>query len=327
MGTWRHPRRGSLQYWPRKRARKEAVRIRSWANNIKTSGMLGFYGYKAGMTHLVVTDNRPTSMMKGQEIIVPATIVECPPIKVLSARFYKKNAYGVYLSGEVIADKLDKELGRTIVLPKKAGKTFDDFKEFDNITVLAYTMPKLTGIGKKKPEVMEFSLGGSKDDKLKFVKEFLGKELAIKDVFKEGQLVDVHAVTKGKGYQGPVKRFGLKLRQHKAEKTKRGPGSLGGWTGGGNVQYRVAKAGQMGYHTRTEYNKKIIRISDKPDEINLRGGFIRFGFVKNSYVLLKGSIPGPKKRLMRLCHAIRPTTDTAADNFAIKEVGMDLEKR
>jgi large subunit ribosomal protein L3 len=326
MGTWRHPRRGSLQYWPRKRARKENVRIRSWAVG-KAPGLMGFSGYKVGMTHVIAMDNRPTSMMKGQETVVPVTIIECPPLKVFSARFYKKDVYGLAVSGEVLSDKLDKELSRTLILPKKINKTFDDFKEFDDITILAYTIPKLTGIGKKRPEVLEIALGGNKDDKLKFAKDFLGKEITAKDVFKEGQMVDIHAVSKGKGLQGPVKRFGLKLRSHKAEKTKRGPGSLGGWTGGGTVQYRVAKAGQMGYHTRTEYNKKVMRVSDKPEEINIRGGFIRYGFAKNSYILVKGSIPGPKKRLVRLCHAIRPTKGTMADNFAIKEMGMDLEKK
>jgi len=327
MGTWRHPRRGSLQYWPRKRARREAVRVRCWANNIKGTGLLGFYGYKVGMTHVIATDNKPASMMKGQEVVVPATIVECPPIKILSARFYKKNAYGLYVSGEVSADKPDKELARSLVLPKKVNRTFDDFKEFENITVLGYTMPKLTGIGKKKPEVMEFGLAGSKDEKLKFAKEFLGKEITIKDVFKEGQLVDVHAVTKGKGFQGPRFRFGLKLRQHKAEKTKRGPGSLGGWTTGGHTQWMAPKAGQMGYHTRTEYNKKIMKVSDKADEINIKGGFNRYGIVRNQYLLIKGSIAGARKRMVRLNHAIRPTKGTAADSFAIKEMGMELQAK
>ncbi len=67
-------------------------------------------------------------------------------------------------------------------------------------------------------------------------------------------------------------------------------------------------AGQTGYHQRTEYNKKILKIgeADQVDEINPKGGFIKYGLVKNNYLLLKGSLPGPSKRLVMLRKAIRP---------------------
>ena len=60
----------------------------------------------------------------------------------------------------------------------------------------------------------------------------LGKEIKVEDVFESGVSVDVHGITKGKGFQGTVKRFGVPIRQHKAEKTKRGIGThLGILTG------------------------------------------------------------------------------------------------
>ena len=67
-------------------------------------------------------------------------------------------------------------------------------------------------------------------------------------------------------------------------------------------------AGQMGYHQRTEYNKKILKIgeAEKADEINPDGGFVKYGIVKNNYLLLKGSLPGPSKRLVMLRKAMRP---------------------
>src|SRR3989344_954150 len=99
------------------------------------------------------------------------------------------------------------------------------------LTVVVYTQPKLTGIGKKRPEIFEIALGGSIKDKFEYAKQNIGKEIKITDIFKEGELVDIHGVSKGKGTQGPVKRFGISIRSHKAEKTKRGPGSLGGWRG------------------------------------------------------------------------------------------------
>ena len=70
--------------------------------------------------------------------------------------------------------------------------------------------------------------------------------------------------------------------------------------------WRTAHAGKMGYHLRTEYNKWIIRIGNKPEEINVKGGFVHYGVVKNPYILIKGSIGGAQKRLIRFTGAMRP---------------------
>ncbi len=142
-------------------------------------------------------------------------------------------------------------------------------------------------------------------EKLAFAHEHLSKDIPLEKVFKEGNVVDVHAVTKGKGTQGPVKRFGIALKNQKSEKGRRRPGSLGPWRGQAHVMYRVANAGQMGYHTRTEWNKQILKISSKAEEINPKGDFLRYGKVQNSYVLLKGSVAGPAKRLIRFNFATR----------------------
>ncbi len=94
MPTRKSPRKGSLQYWPRKRSKKALARVRSWPES-KEAKLLGFAGYKAGMTHLLVTDNRPNSITKGAEIFMPVTVIECPAIKVLGINFYKKTPYGL----------------------------------------------------------------------------------------------------------------------------------------------------------------------------------------------------------------------------------------
>ena len=72
--------------------------------------------------------------------------------------------------------------------------------------------------------------------------------------------------------------------------------------------WTVAQAGQMGYHKRTEFNKRILKIAsaDEVDQINPDGGFVNYGVVKNDYVLVKGSLPGPSKRLVILRQPIRP---------------------
>lgn len=291
-----------MQYWPRKRSRRSYARIRAHPISDEPKA-LGFAGYKVGMTHLMVVDNRPNSLTHNQDIFVPTTIIECPPLKALSVRFYKKTLSGLRLIGEIFS-KPDKELGKKISMPKKASKKFEDITDFDDLRLNVYTQPKLVGIEKKKPELFEVALGGSKEEKLAYAKQILGKEIKIEDIFKEGEQVDVHAVTRAHGLQGPVKRFGVALRQHKSEKTKRGPGTLGPWTGA--RQYRVAKAGQTGYHTRLERNKQILKISNDPEDVNQKGGFLHYGNIKNSYILVKGSLQGTPKRLLRFVPSPRP---------------------
>lgn len=317
------PRRGSLQFWPRKRARRILARVRTWAlpNDVKPAG---FAGYKVAMAHATATNNTPDAMTKGEKISVPITIVECPPIKIASVILYKKFGYGVAPSNQILSKSLDKELRRKIPLPKKEQKTSLEninINDYVDVKALIYTQPKLTGIGKKKPEVFELALGGSLQDKFNWIKEHINKEIRIGDIFKEGQLVDIHAVTKGKGYQGPVKRFGVNLRSHKAEKTKRGPGSLGGWMGQQHFMWRVAHAGKMGFHQRTEYNKMLLKISNDKT-INPRGGFLRYGLIDNDYVLVKGSVMGPAKRILILTQALRPTRGAAKESFEIERVIM-----
>lgn len=303
MPTKRSPRCGSLQFWPRKRSRRQYARIRHWpySDDIKP---LGFAGYKVGMAHVSFTDNRPNSLTKGEDIIWPVTIIECPPLKVASLVLYKKFTNGLRAVSQILAEKMDKDLNRKIPLPKRSKITDIKPEDFDDVKLLVFTQPKLTGIGKKKPELFELALGGKKEDKLKFGQERLGKELYLKDVLGEGSLLDIRGITKGKGLQGPVKRFNVAIRNHKSEKTKRGPGSLGGW--GNNRSWTVSHAGQTGYHQRTEYNKWLLHIGDDPARINVNSGFRRYGVVKNPYILLKGSVMGPAKRLITLTQAVRP---------------------
>lgn len=63
-------------------------------------------------------------------------------------------------------------------------------------------------------------------------------------------------------------------------------------------------AGQMGFQTRTELNKRILKFGNG-NEINPKGGFIRYGIIKSYYLLIEGSVPGSKKRLVMIRKAIR----------------------
>jgi len=323
MPQKRFPRSGSLQFWPRKRSKRIYTRVRSWAD-VKDAKLLGFAGYKVGMTHLIINDNRKTSTTKNIDISCPATIIECPPLKAVSIRFYKNTIKGQKAVSETLAGTQDKELKRKIPVPKKGKEEKKDPEDFDYVHLLVQTQPKLTGIGKKKPDLFEISVGGNKEDQLKYAKEKLGKEITIEEVFKEGQQLDIHAVTKAKGVQGPVRRFGIALRNHKSEKSIRNPGSLGGWIQQGHTMWRQAKAGKMGYHTRTEYNKWLLKIG-KTNELNKKGGFEHFGVIKNQYILLKGSIAGAKKRIIRFNEPTRPNKKIPGSAPEIKYINLTQE--
>jgi len=312
-----------LQYWPRKRAKRVFARVRTWAKT-KEAKLLGFAGYKVGMTHLVISDNRKTSTTKGMDIFCPATIIECPPLKTASIKFYKNTISGSKLVSEIPAENLDKELKRTISLPKNQKKEKKFPEDFDYIRLLVHTTPGVTGIGKKKPEIFEVGIGGSKEEQLNYAKEKLGKEVTVSEVFKEGQQLDIHAVSKGKGVQGPVRRFGIALKHHKTEKSRRNPGSLGGWISQGHIMWRQAKAGKMGHHTRTERNKWLLKIGNAED-ITKKGGFEKYGVVKNSYILVKGSVIGPKKRLIRFNNPLVPNKIRPSEVPTIQHINLDIK--
>jgi len=139
---------------------------------------------------------------------------------------------------------------------------------------------------------------------MEYGKKLLGKEIKISEVFKEGGDVDVIGVTKGKGIQGPVKRWGVKKLKHKSNKTVRGVGSIGPWHPH-YVMYSVPRAGQMGFNQRTEYNKQIIKIGQNGSEVSPKGGYLHYGPIKTDYAMIRGTIPGPPKRLVALRYPAR----------------------
>ena len=305
------PNRGSMAFSPRKRARSETPHISSWAavegNDPK---ILGFAGYKVGMSHIMAVDYRKKSTTAGQEIRMPVTIVEIPPMKVIGARGYIQDTYGLRTLTEAWEKKIDKDLERTLPIPKghnakEAWKKMSD-NDLEEIRLLVHTQPRMvTGIPKKRPEIMEMAVGGgSLDAQIEFAKGMMGKEFTMSDFTQDGEMLDAIAVTTGYGFQGHVKRWGVKLLTHKNSKHRRMIGNLGPFSPG-YVVSTVPQAGQTGYHQRTEYNKRLLKIGDNPDEINPKGGFLNYGLIRGNYALLHGSLPGPSKRLIRFRKAVR----------------------
>ena len=317
MGHAHAPRRGSLGYSPRVRARSQKPKYRNWAELGDQPKIQGFVGFKAGMSHVVMVDDRPHSTTEGMEISIPVTIVETPKMHIAGIRVYDDSPYGKKVIGEAWIEDL-KIIEKLTNLPKNGNKTDEQLAKIADLVkkgivadlrVMTVTLTKeVSGIPKKVPEMMENRIaGGDMAKRFEFARSLLGKTVSIKDVFTPGELVDVSAITKGKGTQGPVVRWGIAIQKRKHARTgkKRHVGNLGPWNPH-RIRWQVPQLGQTGYHQRTEYNKRIIRLGEKAEEVTPAGGFLHYGLLRNEYVILKGSIPGPVKRLVRIRPAVRP---------------------
>jgi large subunit ribosomal protein L3 len=314
MPTGRRPRKGSLQFYPRKRAAKfiHSVNWKPVSKTVKENGLFGFITYKVGMATAIVKDATPKVMSSGKQIALPVTILEAPPMKIFSVRFYR---YGLVVKEVVVSN--DKELKHVVKTPKTIGDLDKSMpKEYDKITLLVYSISKQTAI-KKTPDLTEIALKA--DNPLEFIKSLIGKEISPAEFFKY-KLIDVRGVTKGKGLQGPVKRFGLSLKQHKSEKGVRRPGSLGPWHPA-RVTFRAPMSGQMGLFSRNIFNLQILtqaKISDK--NINPEHGFKNYGKIKSSYFIVKGSVQGPPKRQILITPAFRPSKEQSKKKLEFLEV-------
>ncbi|MGV8152103.1 MAG: 50S ribosomal protein L3 [Candidatus Nanoarchaeia archaeon] len=313
------PRHGSLQFYPRVRAAKYLPRV-NWKHiNKEGTGLSGFIGYKVGMKSAYVKDNTPHSMTKGQRIVIPVTILECPNVKILSVRFYKQGA----LKTEIINDNLDKELKRKIKLPKAADtkkklEEMEKSRDFDDIKLVIYSQVKKTSV-KKSPDITEVALKGNIDEKINFVKNNIGKEISIKSAFID-HIVDIRGVTIGKGFQGIVKRYGAHLKAHKSEKGLRSLGSGGPWHPS-RVTFRELRAGQMGFFSRVAYNIKVVNVGNiNEKDINPGEGFKHYGKINTDYVLLFGSVPGPRKRQLLITSTLRENKKHSKKNYEFIEI-------
>jgi len=316
------PREGSKAYWPRKRTRRIYPRMKRYPKSAEAKP-LTFAGYKAGMLHAIVVDNKKGSPSFGQEISIPITVLDCPPLFAVGMRAYKMTPKGLVVLNETWASKIPKDVASSLErkVKTKGVKTDEILAEIEKVIDSAHTIrmivatqPKLAAVGKKRPELFEIEVAGkAAKEKFEFAKSILGKEIKANEVVKEGELVDAIAITTGKGTVGPVKRFGIKIQNRHAKGKRRHTGTLG-QERPGKVRTTVPMAGQMGMFRRTEINKRVLKIGSA--DITPVSGFNRYGIVKGDYVIVEGSVPGPKKRLVFMRSAIRPR----GVKIAVKEV-------
>eukprot|EP00088_Acartia_fossae_P065954 TRINITY_DN81481_c0_g1_i1.p1 TRINITY_DN81481_c0_g1~~TRINITY_DN81481_c0_g1_i1.p1 ORF type:complete len:400 (-),score=21.77 TRINITY_DN81481_c0_g1_i1:54-1253(-) len=349
------PRHGSLAFRPRKRCRRNRGKVRSFPKDdpSKPVHLTAFMGYKAGMTHIVRDLDRPGSKMHKKEIVEPVSIIETPPMKVIGIVGYMETPKGLRALrtawAQYISDEAKRRLYKKWYSSKQKAftryaKTLSESpEEFDKrievlmnyatvIRVICHTQISKIGIRQRKSHIMEIQVnGGSIADKIKWAKEHLEQDIEVSSVFTGNQYIDIIGITKGHGFEGVTHRWGTKKLPRKTHKGLRKVACIGAWHPS-RVMYSVGRAGQNGYHHRTEKNKKIYRVGKGDDPANAStdydltkkqitpmGGFVHYGEVTNDFLMIKGTCGGTRKRVLTLRHALQQHTKRAAlENVSIK---------
>merc|ERR1712216_28067 len=347
------PRHGSLGFLPRKRSKRNRGKVKTFPKDdaSKECHFTAFAGYKAGMTHITREVNKPGSKAHKKEVCEAVTIIEAPPMIVVGMVGYIETPRGLRSIATVWADHLSEECRRRFYKnwhKSKSHRAFENYKgkytenegaaiqaECDKITkhcqvvrALAHTQIKKINLRQKKAHIMEIQInGGSVADKVAYIREKFEKPVSIDTVFEKDEMIDPAAVTKGKGFEGVVTRWGVTRLPRKTHKGLRKVACIGSWHPA-RVSYSVPRAGQNGYHHRTEINKKVYRVGkavteDQPSNASTEfdltvksitpvGGFPHYGVVKNDFIMLKGAVTGVKKRIITLRKSLLTQTHRAA---------------
>ncbi|KAH8965123.1 hypothetical protein BDL97_04G102500 [Sphagnum fallax] len=354
-----HPRHGSLGFLPRKRCKRHRGKVKSFPADDpkKPCSLTAFLGYKAGMTHIVREVEKPGSKLHKKETCEAVTLIETPPMIVVGLVGYIKTPCGLRSLNTIWAQHLSDELKRRFYKnwyksKKKAFSKYTKKYETDEgkkdlesdlermkkyatvVRVLAHTqVRKLKGIKQKKAHLMEIQInGGSIAEKVDYGYKFFEKAIPVDAVFQKDEMIDIIGVTRGHGYEGVVTRWGVTRLPRKTHRGLRKVACIGAWHPA-RVSYTVARAGQNGYHHRTEMNKKVYKIGkvgkesfkamtefDRTEkDITPMGGFAHYGIVKDDYIMLKGCVMGPKKRVITLRQSLyKQTSRSAMEEIKLK---------
>ena len=196
-----------------------------------------------------------TQLFDANGKVVPVTIIEAGPCTVVQKKTVESDGYQAVQMGygEVSAKKVNKAAKGHF---DKAGVSYKRF-------------------------VREFRFENSE--------EYNVKDEIKADIFATGDKVDATAISKGKGFQGAIKRLG-QSRGPMAHGSKfhRHQGSNGSATTPGRVFKGKGMPGQMGNKKITTQNLEIVKVD-----------------VENNLILVKGAVPGPKKSLVTLKETVK----------------------
>ncbi|XP_036409026.1 60S ribosomal protein L3-like [Megalops cyprinoides] len=339
------PRHGHMGFLPHKRSRKHRGKVRTWPKDDRSLPvhLTAFLGYKAGMTHTLREVHRTGMKIAKREEVEAVTIIETPPVIVVGMVGYIETMRGLRAFKTIFAEHISDECKRRFYKnwykskkkaftkyskkwqdergKKQLEKDFTSMKKYCSvIRVIVHSQMRLLPLRQKKAHVMEIQLnGGSVAEKVDWVREKLEQPIPVSSVFSQNEMIDIIGVTKGHGVKGVTSRWHTKKLPRKTHKGLRKVACIGAWHPA-RVGYTIARAGQKGYHHRTELNKKIYRIGKgvhvqegkvicnnastnydtTQKTITPLGGFPHYGDVNNDFLMLKGCVVGPKKRVLTL---------------------------
>jgi large subunit ribosomal protein L3e len=344
-----------LGFLPKKRSKRARGKVKTFPKDDpkKAPHLTAFMGFKAGMTHILRDVDKPGSKLHKKESLEAVTIVECPPMVVVGVVGYVRTAQGLRTLNTVWAEHLSDECKRRFYKNwyKSKKKAFTKYakkyaegssikeqleemkKVCDVIRVLTHTqVRKVKNLNQKKAHIMENQVnGGTIEEKVDFAFKYFEKPVPVDAVFHPNEMIDCIGVSKGHGYNGVVTRWGVTRLPRKTHRGLRKVACIGAWHPA-KVPYTVARPGQMGYHHRTEMNKKVYKIGksgedshkastdfDRTDkEITPMGGFSHYGVVKEDYLMIKGCVVGCRKRPITL----RQTLWVQTKRDAVEEIKL-----
>ena len=186
--------------------------------------------------------------------VVPVTVVEAGPVVVTQVKTIENDGYNAVQVGFV--DAKEKSLNKPQKGHLAAANTLKKhLKEFRVESVDAYTV---------------------------------GQEIKA-DVFAAGEMIDVTGISKGKGFQGPIKRHGQSRGpESHGSRYHRRPGSMGACSYPGRVFKNKKLAGHMGSVKVTVQNLEVVRVD-----------------ADTNFILVKGAIPGAKGSVVTLKEAVK----------------------
>merc|ERR1711998_91137 len=337
------PRHGSLGFLPKKRCTKAKGKIKSFPLDDKAAKphLTAFMGYKAGSTHILRDVDRAGSKAHKKEVVEAVTVIEAPPMVVVGMVGYRETPTGLKSVTTVWAQHLSNECKRRFYKNWGASEKKKAFTKYTKkyegnqiekdeeqlakhatiLRAICHTQIGKLNFRQKKAHICEVQVnGGSMADKIAFAKGLFENPVEIGSIFEQNEMIDTIAITKGKGFEGVVTRWGVTKLPRKTHKGLRKVACIGSWHPS-RVKYSVARAGQNGYHHRTEINKKIYRVatgvrgadgeitnpSNATTHFDLTvkgitplGGFPHYGEVNEDYIMLKGQVTGSKRRVITM---------------------------
>ncbi|MFM8530067.1 MAG: 50S ribosomal protein L3 [Ilumatobacteraceae bacterium] len=193
-----------------------------------------------------------TQMFDEAGVVHPVTVVEAGPCVVTQVKTEEKDGYTALQLGFGLSKRLNK--------PEQGHRAASGFQ--------SRTLREV-----KADDVAEFTVG----------------QVLKADVFENGEVVDVTGTSKGRGFQGGVKRHGFSggPRTHGQSDRLRAPGSIGSSATPGRVFKGLRMAGHMGVDKVTVRNLQILRVD-----------------TERNLLLIKGSVPGPNNGLVIIRRAV-----------------------